>query len=289
MKNYREFDKESIRSVIESGLKRDLHMHTHYSDGMMSPEEIIDLRVSQGYELLAITDHDGAEGSRIGMEYAERIGLPYISGIEFDSTDELGRDLHILGYGYDYDHESFSGVLWQVRQERANRNDRLMKALNEMGYGITLDDIGSINEGRYVGKPTFAKILENKGVVSNYHDAFKGIFREESVRKIRKNTLSSEEAIRSIQEAGGVAVIAHPMEQRHLDESLEEFLPRMFEILDRMRDYGIDGIECMHPSANEDQAEMLMEYADKYGLIVTEGSDVHSPYQVRDYSRYYRP
>ena len=289
MKNYKEHDKESIRRVIESGLKRDLHMHTYHSDGLLSPEEIIDLRVSQGYELLAITDHDGATGSKVGMEYAEKIGLPFISGIELDSEDELGKDLHILGYGYDYNYKGFKDVLWEIRQARANRNDRLMKALNDMGYNITLDDIGRINDGRYVGKPTFAQILEERGVVDNYHEVFNTIYREDSIRAIKKVTLSSLVAIVTIQEAGGVAVMAHPMEQRHRGESLEEFIPRMYKILDRMREYGIDGIECKHPSASEEQSEMLMEYADKYGLIVTEGSDIHSPYQVRDYSRYYKP
>ena len=289
MKRYKEFDKESIRAVIESGLKRDLHMHTYYSDGELSPKEIIDMRVSQGYELLAITDHDGDEGSKEGMLYAEKIGLPYISGIELDSVDELGKDIHILGYGFDYNYYGFTQVLWEIRQERARRNDKFLAALNEMGFNISLDDIGSINEGRYVGKPTFARILQQRGFVDNYNEAFNGIFRQSPLREIRKDTLTSLTAIVTIQEAGGVAIMAHPMEQRHLDESFEEFKPRMFAILDKMREYGIDGIECMHPSASEEQSELLMEYADKYGLIITEGSDIHSPTQKRDYSRYTRP
>ena len=289
MKNYKEFDKESIRTVIESGLKRDLHMHTYYSDGELSPKEIIDMRVSQGYELLAITDHDGDEGSKEGMLYAEKIGLPYISGIELDSVDELGKDIHILGYGFDYNYYGFTQVLWEIRQERAKRNDKFMAALNEMGYDITLDDIASVNEGRYVGKPTFARILQDKGCLKSYPEAFNGLFRESPLKEIKKETLTSLTAIITIQEAGGVAVMAHPMEQRRMGESLEDFKPRMFTILDKMREDGIDGIECMHPSANEEMSELLMEYADKYGLIITEGSDIHSVTHKRDYSRYYRP
>ena len=288
MKHYKEYDKESIRRIIESGLKRDLHMHTYYSDGELSPAEIIQLRVDEGFQLLAITDHDGVEGSKEGMKYAEEIGLPYVSGIEFDSEDTLGKDLHILGYGIDYDNADLKTQLWDVRRKRAQRNDVLMKALNELGYGITLEDIGSINEGRYVGKPTFAKILANKGYLENYHDAFKDIYRNTIVKDVKKDTMQTINAIRVIHEAGGVAVLAHPMEQRHLDESFEDFKPRMYEILDRMRYYGIDGIECRHPSANEHQSELLMEYADMYGLMITEGSDFHSAKHHRDFSRYHK-
>ena len=289
MKHYKEYDKQSIRAIIESGLKRDLHMHTYYSDGELAPEEIIDLRMGEGYELLAITDHDGDEGSRVGSAYADKVGISYISGIELDSTDKLGKDIHILGYGFDYEYEGFQKVLWEIRQERAKRNDKLMKALNDMGYGITLDDVGSINGGSYVGKPTFAQILQNKGYLENYHEAFNGIFREKSIRSITKDTLTSLMAIVTVQEAGGVAIMAHPMEQRRLDESFEDFKPRMYEILDKMREYGIDGIECIHPSASEEQSELLMEYADMYGLIITEGSDIHSLTKLRDFSRYHRP
>ena len=289
LKRYKEFDKNSIRAVLESGLKRDLHMHTYYSDGELSPKEVIDMRVAEGYELLAITDHDGDEGSKEGMVYAEQIGLPYISGIELDSVDELGKDIHILGYGFDYEYYGFTQVLWEIRHERAKRNDRLMKALNDLGYNISLDDLGRINEGRYVGKPTFAKILQNRGYVSNYHEAFNTIFKEPSIKVIKKDTLTSLTAIITIQEAGGVAIYAHPMEQRRDGETFEEFRPRLYQILDKMRDYGIDGIECKHPSADEYQSELLMEYADKYGLIITEGSDMHSPTQVRDYSKYHMP
>ena len=150
MKHYKEYDKQSIRAIIESGLKRDLHMHTCYSDGELTPEEIIDLRMGEGYELLAITDHDGDEGSRVGADYADKAGISYISGIELDSVDKLGKDIHILGYGFDYDYDGFQKVLWEIRHERAKRNDKLMLALNEMGYGITLDDIFSYKYGSFV-------------------------------------------------------------------------------------------------------------------------------------------
>lgn len=289
MKLYKEYDKHSIRAIIESGLKRDLHMHTSFSDGTMSPEKLLKLRMEQGYEMLAITDHDGIEGSVIGEEFAEKTGLCYIAGIEFDSEDPLGKDLHILGYGYDKNNKDFKEALLEIRIKRARRNDLLMKALNERGYNITLDDVGSINKGRYVGKPTFAYILYLNGYTQNPNEAFSTIFRDDDIRSIKKETLSSKDVVDIIHTAGGVAVMAHPMEQRKTGESFEDFKPRMYQIMDRMREYGIDGIECYHPSASPEQSELLVDYADMHSLMITEGSDVHSPNHIRDYSRYHLP
>lgn len=289
MKLYKEYDKHSIRTIIESGLKRDLHMHTNYSDGTMSPEKLLKMRMDQGFELLAITDHDGIDGSVVGEAFAEKSGLCYISGIEFDSEDPMGKDLHILGYGYDRTNEVFRRALLDIRLKRARRNDILMKALNERGYAITLDDVGSINKGRYVGKPTFAYILYLNGFTMDPNEAFKTIFKEEDIRRIKKETLNSRDVVDLIHVAGGMAVMAHPMEQRRPDESFEVFKPRMYSILDKMREYGIDGVECFHPSASPEQSELLVEYADSYGLMITEGSDIHSPNHLRDYSRYHKP
>ena len=280
---------EKTAKLLTSDVRKDLHIHTCYSDGALTPREVIDRWKAEGYEMISITDHDGIEGSMAGYEYAAEAGITFIPGIEFDSEDDIGRDLHILGYGYDYENHDLREALTGIILERARRNDLMMAALNDMGCGITLDDIGSVNEGRFVGKPTFALILARKGIISNPNDAFNTLFREPSIRSIRKKTLASKQVIDVIHAAGGLAVMAHPMEQRHLDETFEEFRPRLMMILDRMREYGIDGIECIHPSADEYQRELLGEYADRYGLLRTKGSDFHSDHHKRDFTRYHRP
>ncbi len=282
-------DKSELRELIESDLKKDLHMHTVYSDGALTPQKLIDLRVSEGYELLSITDHDVSGGTVAGLKYAEKIGLKFIPGIEFDSEDELGKDLHMLGYGFDPHEEVFMQKVLDVLDERNDRNNRFREALNKRGYNITQEDIKAINSGRYVGKPTFAKVLVNKGIVSSVNEAFATIFREPDIKAIKKVTMSSKEAIDTIHAGGGLAVMAHPMEQRKLRESFEEYKPRLYCIMDRMVEYGVDGIECHHPSASPEQQELLVKYAKERGLMITRGSDVHNPYVPRDYSRYHRP
>ena len=84
-------------------------------------------------------------------------------------------------------------------------------------------------------------------------------------------------------------MFAHPTEQRHLPESFEEFKPRMYQLLDRMREYGIDGIECRHPSADDVQQDLLTEYAERYELLKIGGSDFHSDDNPRNFAKYHRP
>lgn len=280
---------EELRALIESDLKKDLHMHTTFSDGAMTPRELIDMRAAEGYELLAITDHDVIGGSVAGAAYAKELGIHFIYGIEFDSEDELGKDLHMLGYGFDKENDEFLDFLIMVLENRNERNRRFMETLNKRGYGITWDDIKAVNSGRYVGKPTFAAALQRKGAVSSIQEAFATIFSETDLKAIEKVTPQTKDVVDIIHKAGGLAVMAHPMEQRRRDESFAEYRPRMYRILDRMLEYGIDGLECFHPSASPEQSALFTAYAEEHGLMITRGSDFHSGEGKRDYDRYHRP
>ena len=284
-----EFTKDDLRALIESGLKMDIHMHTVFSDGALTPEEVLDMRFDEGYQLLAITDHDGIDGSVRGLRHAEELGIKYISGIEFDSEDDFGKDIHMLGYGFDPENDVLREALKGILKERDDRNKRFMEALNKRGYGITEEEIWEINEGRFVGKPTFATVLRNKGIVKAKDEAFNTIFREEDIRSIRKKTLHTRDVVDIIHAAGGLAVLAHPMEQRRMNETFEEFRPRLYWILDRILSYGIDGLECHHPSADSYQQKLLVEYAKEHGLMITRGSDFHTLYDRRNFKRYHRP
>lgn len=283
-----EFNREDMRALIESDLKKDLHMHTRFSDGELTPKKLIDMRAAEGYELLAITDHDGIGGSVAGAPYAESLGLQFIYGIEFDSVDKLGKDLHILGYGFDPENEVLMDTLIYVLEERRERNDRFRECLNSKGYDVRPEEVWSVNNGRYVGKPTFATVLTQKGYVKDVREAFSTIFQDPDLKAIKKVTMESRDIIEVIHTANGLAVMAHPMEQRRLDESFEEFKPRMYAIMDRMIEYGIDGIECFHPSASPEQSELLVAYAKEHGLMITRGSDFHTM-DPREYDIYHRP
>lgn len=261
----------------------DYHIHTYFSDGDMSPEELVDRYIEKGYREIAITDHDEIEGSMIAVWHSAGRSIRVIPGIELSTKDEKGNTIHMLGYYINYSSPELKNALSTIRHWRAVRNDKLLTVLNEMGYDITIDELLTVNDGRYVGKPTFARLLVNRGVAEDEDAVFKGLFREEIFRKLSKRTLTTYEAIDVIHSAGGKAVLAHPMEIRKKGESQEEFYHRIRTLIDELIRYGIDGIECYHPSASIVEAEMLRDIARSNNLCVTKGSDFHSDSARRDY------
>lgn len=267
-----------------SDIKKDMHIHSCFSDGDLRPEEIVDRWEAEGYKLIAITDHDGIDGSIIACNYCRGKSIVVVPGIEFDSDDELGSKLHILGYNIDFNNPALKKTLTDIKLWRARRNDEMMKALNNLGYEITIDELFAVSDGNYIGKPTFAKVMIEKGYVKDVNEAFSRVFdKEESLKGLAKQTLRSKDVIDLIHEAGGIAILAHPMEQIRKDEKPEDFYKRVLVIMKKFIEYGIDGIECSHPSASESETAALRQFAAEHKLIATSGSDFHSDKIQRSY------
>ena len=257
--------------------KSDMHIHSRYSDGVLKPEAIVDRWKSEGYTRIAITDHDGIQGSIKAYEYAQGLdGIEVVPGVEFDSSNELDKDLHILGYNINYSSKELNEAISTLRGWREERNKEMLKILQDSGYDIDWEEVRGAGGGDYVAKPHFAIALVEHGYAESVSEVFAKIFKKHSqMNAFDKRTMHSSDIVRIIHEAGGVAVLAHPMEQMRDDESREEFYPRMYELLDEFRSYGIDGIECYHPSANPEDSALIAKYADKYDLMITCGSDFH--------------
>lgn len=268
--------------------KIDLHIHSCYSDGELSPAEIIERWISEGYKTIAITDHDGIEGSRIGREFSCDKDVEFVTGIEFDSENEYGYDFHILGYDIDLDSQVLNETVEKIYRWRRERNDKLIIAIDKFGYDLTTEDVNAVYNGTYVGKPTIAKALIAKGYASNVSEAFSEIIEKAGDGTAnRKKSLQTKHVIDVIHKAGGKAIFAHPLEQKIDGETWNEFKSKLMEILDAVIKWGIDGIECYHPSASEEQSKFLVDFAEKNGLIITKGSDFHSDNIKRDYSKYH--
>lgn len=261
----------------------DYHIHSVYSDGELAPEEIVDRYIDNQYKQIAITDHDGIEGSCVAISYSADKDITVFPGVELSSRDRSGNVIHVLGYCFDMEDARLREAMRKLKLWRAERNDLLLAALNGMGYEISIDELLDVNDGRFIGKPTFAKVLASKGYISDISEAFEQIYTRDEIRCIQKKTLSTERAIRLVHNAGGMAVLAHPMEIKKSDEEDKVFVKRLSRILKSMIDMGIDGIECYHPSATSGQATTLRDFAKKRGLIVTGGSDFHSDSARRDY------
>lgn len=278
--------KNDIIKLIESDEKKDLHLHTIYSDGVLTPEQLVDRWTEEGNRIIAVTDHDGIGGSIVAVEYAKDKDIIVIPGIEFDSENELGRDLHILGYGIDFDNEELNSKLDNILEWREERNAEIIDILHSKGIDVTEEEINAINDGRYIGKPTFARVLVNRGMYPNMRTAFEYLFSNEPrIKSIVKRTFTSREIVETIHQAGGIAILAHPMEQMRTGETFEEYEPRLLQLLDTFVEYGVDGIECYHPSASPEQAEYFRKYAEDRGLLITRGSDFHYDGLSRRYTK----
>lgn len=256
--------------------KVDYHIHTTYSDGHSTPTDIIKKAKEQGYDIIAITDHDNVDGIPEAMIASETVGLKVIPGLEIAAETEEGIGLHILGYHIDHESEELNKFLKQLIANREDRNIRLFEALQEMGYDVSPEDIEK-GKNSFIGKPLIADALVRKGYITNWKEAFgSAILKSEKIKKIRKAKPSTGDAIDIIMRAGGTAVLAHPIQIEGLGaKGSEEFYAKVDKLIGRLKRQGLKGLECFHPEQNEEESQRFIEIAEKYHLHITRGSDFH--------------
>ncbi len=256
--------------------KIDLHVHTYYSDGTLSPTEIIKWAKKSKLDQIAITDHDGIDGIQEALIAGEALEIVVIPGIEFSVDESNGLGLHILGYHIDIFNEDLKNKLAYIKQKRKERNDKLITVLSDLGYPLVYADMQKRGSGNYIGKPDFARGLIHKKYISKFSEAFQvGQFlMAENVRKIKKEKLSAKEAIALINGAGGIAVLAHPMKVTGLSG---EYFTELENLIIKLKGYGLKGMECFYPEHSEEETMKLVNLAEKHKLHITKGSDYHGP------------
>lgn len=280
---------------INIGNKIDLHMHSTFSDGVYTPTELVELRKNEGYDVVAITDHDGAKGVKEALEAGKAAGVTVVPGIEigtvmdvsevvpdaFDNSMNKGEvELHILGYGIDPDNKALNDQMQVIKEFRDERNKKLLWYFQEKGYDIKYEDLIRGKNQEYIAKPDFAWVFVNRGYVQNVTEAFKSekFLAAKAVQRLKQLPYPTVDAIKLIQGAGGVAVLAHPMKIKGIGEKgSEEFFDNLIRIITKLKEYGLYGLECYHPSASDEDSERLVDITQRTGLKVTKGSDYHGP------------
>jgi len=244
----------------------DLHTHTTASDGQYAPGMLVRKAKQQGITTLAITDHDSVDGLLEGKEEAERQGIEYIPGIEISVKSE--NEMHILGYFIDYKAPVIQKACDQFVQFRRERTGRIIEYLKNCGILITQEEVEKKAGLKVVGRPHFAQVLLEKGYVGSMREAFDRYLATPEFAKIERPKPSAKKGIQIIHEAGGIAVLAHPMTLK-----LEGDLLR--KQLSLLKEWGLDGIETYYSKHSNEQILEYHKLALKYQFIETAGSDFH--------------
>ena len=228
------------------------------------------------YDIIAITDHDNADGIAEAAIAAEAVGIQFIPGIEIAVVTEEGTGLHMLGYHIDIENEELKDFLAQMIERRRERNVQLFRTLQEMGYDISEDDI-EVGKNHFIGKPLIARALLRKGYIKEERQAYgRDILGSARCRAVRKVKPLAKDAIKVITDAGGTPVLAHPIQTRGIGRpGSEEFFTNIEKIIRRLKHQGLKGLECFHPDQNFEQSMRFVEMAEKYHLHITRGSDFH--------------
>lgn len=247
----------------------DLHLHTTYSDGMLSPREVVASAISQGVTLLSITDHDEVGGIFPAQVAARDTMVQLISGVEINT--EVGReDVHILGYGFNADSPLLLAGLSQRRQARLQRTGHMVDRLNALGYPLELASVLHIAGEGAVGRPHIARALVAAGFVSTPGEAFERLIGNRCPAYVPRPPYLPEEAINLIHTAGGITSLAHP---GNIGDPIR--------IIRRLHDAGLDALEAYHSDHLPAVTERLLRWAADFKLAVTGGTDNHGPQSKR--------
>lgn len=254
----------AARPPHPGGRRLELHAHTHFSDGTLSPEALVEFALERGVSVLAITDHDSVEG--VAPAQAAAAGrLEVLAGIEISSLLE-DHDLHILGYFLDPTSPALLERLDAFREERRQRAVAILDRLTALGVPVSSDEVFAAAGPGVVGRPHIAHALLRAGHVPSIEVAFQKYLGPRGGAYVPRPAFPSAAAIRTIHDAGGVAVLAHP----------NTIARRLVETL---AGAGLDGVEVWHPQHGVAAQRRWHDVARELDLVPSGGSDFHGPHR----------
>jgi predicted metal-dependent phosphoesterase TrpH len=249
------------------GSRGDFHTHSTFSDGRLTPTELIDLAYRNGVRIMALTDHDIVDGLPEAFEAASKYAdFTLVPGIEM-STDIQGGEIHILGHFVDWENEAFRELLARLQESRLGRARGMVEKLAELGKPVTWESVESFAEEGSVGRPHIAMAMVQAGHVASVTEAFDLYLSRTGPAYVEREKLEPEENVRMLLDVGGLVTLAHPAEGGGL-ETLEAFLARL-------TDAGMSAMEVYYQDYEPDLIEHLRKLADQFGLIPLGGSDYH--------------
>ncbi len=245
----------------------DLHVHSNASDGTLTPARVVELAAQKGLSAIALTDHDTIEGIPEALEAAKSLPLEVIPGIEL-SCVYLGEEIHILGLYVDPADKKFITETDTLKDIRMMRNTEMIHRFQNAGIDITLSEVQAGNPDTVITRAHFARVLLEKGYVTNMDQAFKKYLSYSGPYCPRKEKITPEHAMKILLDCNASPVLAHPY-LYHLGDKKTE------ELVSYLKEMGLHGLEVYHSSNNQYDSGKLKKLAKKYQLFPTGGSDFH--------------
>lgn len=244
-------------------MKIDLHIHSTYSDGLLTYDEILNIAKENNVTKISITDHDTIINLKNYKSLEKYYGMEIIPGVEISSNR---KKLHILGYDIK-DFDKMEKKLLDLKVENEERNKESIDILRKNGVDIDVERVKSISKNKIITYRDIIEYLYIKKYVKYKHDAFKKYIGSGAIAYVPSREMSVIEILELINETGGISVIAHPC-------SIQE---NISELVQEMLNYNLSGIEINKEQINIKDYEKFMEISKRYGLCLTSGSDFHDP------------
>lgn len=269
----------TIESQEYSNLRIDLHSHTKCSDGGLTPEELIERAINFQIDVLAITDHDTVSALDIAKNYIKEknYALTLINGIEISTVWE-GFEIHIVGLNIDSTHPALLTLIDNQQLARENRAIRMGEKLAKCGFDGIYEKAKALANGGSLTRAHFAKALLHQGSISKMQAAFDKYIGRGKRAYVKPTWCSIEEAINVIHQAGGTAVMAHPVRYDFSTKWLRR-------LVIQFKAEGGDGLEIVLPQMSKDQKQLMLSFCTEYDLHASMGSDFHNPSKWSDLGR----
>ncbi|MBR0172995.1 MAG: PHP domain-containing protein [Lachnospiraceae bacterium] len=253
----------------------DLHTHTNCSDGTFTPRELMDYAVGKGLRAIALTDHDTTRGLDEAEAHIRENALPLelVPGIELSTMwhieeEDRDQEVHVVGLFIDRTDPALQAHLDEFVSSRVNRNRKMCEKLTEAGMPVSMEELERDNPGAVITRAHFARFMLEHGYVKDKKEVFAKYIGEDCPYYIPRKKVSPCEAVRVIREAGGVAVLAHPILYRITEAQLET-------LARGMQAAGMRGIEAIYSTYTEAEERTVRRLAKKLRLAVSGGSDFH--------------
>jgi len=244
----------------------DLHIHSSFSDGSFTPEQIVEEASRVGLSAISITDHDNIDAILPAIEAGRKSGVEIVPGVELSVEPESSEDeeIHILGYYINWQDENFQEKLRNFREARRKRAHEILEKLSHLGIKIDPQHLFEVAGKGSVGRMHIAKLLKEEGFVNYIRESFDLYLAYGKPAYVPKVRLPSQEAINLISRIGGVSVIAHPL-----------YGGNSREIIQKLKRFGLEGIEVYYTNHSADDIKRFQTWAKEFGLLITGGSDCH--------------